>query len=320
MSQAPRPSPSDDTLSSDPAEAPAPASVDAPGPKGHGAAAIGPDKHIVDQLIEERAEGLIERPRVWALIKRFLYPALKYPEAIDIADRIGPLGARDVMETVSRDLRLDLDVKGQEHIPADGAFILVANHPTGIVDGLAVYDALKAVRPDMTFFANRDAIRVSPKLHEMIIPVEWVLEKRSRARTKETLLASAKAFRQGKAVVIFPSGGIAYPNWRLRLIERPWLTTTLSLARKHRVPVLPLNVRSRNSFIYYFFHAFSNELRNMTVFNEMLNKRGTTFRLRFGPAIAPEDLEGDVEAVTRALQDYTVHGLLRGKSWADYRP
>jgi hypothetical protein len=45
---------------------------------------------------------------------------------------------------------------------------VVCNHPTGIADGVAVYDVLKAVRPDLCFYANSDAHRVSPRLGEVL--------------------------------------------------------------------------------------------------------------------------------------------------------
>jgi putative hemolysin len=66
-----------------------------------------------------------------------------------MADEIAPLSGLAAMEYVSRLLALDLDVTGLENIPRSGAFIIVANHPTGIADGVAVYDALRQVRPDI---------------------------------------------------------------------------------------------------------------------------------------------------------------------------
>ena len=41
---------------------------------------------------------------------------------------------------------LAVDVRGLENLPAKGAALLICNHPTGIADGVAVYDALKARR------------------------------------------------------------------------------------------------------------------------------------------------------------------------------
>ena len=78
-------------------------------------------------------------------------------------------------------------MRGLHHLPRTGRCVIVANHPTGIADGIAVHDALKAARPDMVFYANSDAHRVSPRLSETLIPVEWVEKKRTRERTRLTL-------------------------------------------------------------------------------------------------------------------------------------
>lgn len=52
--------------------------------------------------------------------------------------------------------------------------MVTPNHPAGIADGIAVYQALKRVRSDLTFLANRDAIRICPGFAELIVPVEWL--------------------------------------------------------------------------------------------------------------------------------------------------
>ena len=78
--------------------------------------------------------------------------------------------------------------------------------------------------------------------------------------------------------MIFPSGRIAF--WKDgRLNERPWQSSAVTLARKQDVPILPVNVQSRNSGLFYWFANWNTELRDMTVFHELLNKRGKTFRI-----------------------------------------
>jgi putative hemolysin len=47
----------------------------------------------------------------------------------------------------------------------------------------------------------------------------------------------------------------------------------------------------------------------MTVFYELLNKQGDRFEFQVGKLIRPEELEGDVNDVTRALEKHTVHDL-----------
>jgi putative hemolysin len=266
--------------------------------------------HIADVLIAERGEKIVNS-RWWPVIRPILYKILHYDDAVRMADDIAPLPADAAMEYVSRLLSIDLDVKGLEHIPKHGAFILAANHPTGIADGVAVYDALRRVRSDVSIFTNRDALRVNPRLSEFLIPVEWREAFRDRAKMRETLQISSRAFREERAVVIFPSGRIAF--WKDgELNERPWISSAITLARKQNVPIVPVNVQSRNSGLFYWFANWNTELRDMTVFHELLNKRGKTFRLRFGPLIPQERFEdGDAAEVTERLQTHVVERLAK---------
>ena len=50
----------------------------------------------------------------------------------------------------------------------------------------------------------------------------------------------------------------------------------------------------------------------MTVFHELLNKRGKTFRIRFGPLIPQERFsQGEAGDVTARLQEHVVERLAR---------
>ncbi len=121
-----------------------------------------------------------------------LYAVLNYQKARRMADIIGNMRGYDALEFVSRLLDIQLDLTGMERIPKTGAVLMLANHPTGITDGIAVYDAVKRVRPDVMFYANSDAHRVCPAFDEALIPVEWVPAKRTRERTRVTLKMTEK--------------------------------------------------------------------------------------------------------------------------------
>jgi putative hemolysin len=264
--------------------------------------------HIADILIAERGEKIVNS-RFWPLLRPLLYKILHYHDAVRMADEVAPLPADAAMAYVSQLLSIDLDVKGLERLPKDGAVIIAANHPTGIADGVAVFDAITKVRPDISIFTNRDALRINSRLSEYLIPVEWREAFRDRQKMRETLTLSSRAFREGRAVVLFPSGRIAY--WKDgRLNERPWLSSAVTLARKQDVPIVPINVQSRNSGLFYWFANWNTELRDMTVFHELLNKRGKTFRLCVGPPIEPQRIaEGDPADITKRLQTHVVDRL-----------
>ena len=92
-----------------------------------------------------------------------------------------------------------------------------------------MFDFLSRHRPDMMIFANRDAVRVNPRFDEIIIPVEWREEFKSRDKARETLQLTNRAVQDGKATVLFPSGRIAFWN-EGRLTERPWKVSAVTLA------------------------------------------------------------------------------------------
>ena len=91
----------------------------------------------------------------------------------------------DTFQLLSDMLKMRVTVEGLEHLPRNGRAVVMPNHPAGIADGIAVFDALKDIRPDLAFFANRDAVRCHARLDEVIIPVEWMEERRNHAKSKE---------------------------------------------------------------------------------------------------------------------------------------
>jgi len=254
--------------------------------------------HIVDVLIAERAPKLTGGA-VWPVVRPSLYALLGYQRARAMADAIAPLGGQAALDFVADLLAVKVQVHGLDRIPKTGRLVLISNHPTGIADGIAVYDAIRPVRPDLIFFANSDALRVSPRLTETIIPVEWVEEKRTRERTRDTLTRAKAAFDAERALVIFPAGRLARRE-RGVLTDPPWQTSAFSLARKYDAPIVPMHLTGPWSYLFHLFDRFSQELRDITLFHELLNKRGQEFSLIVGRPIAPAAL--DVDAATASLR------------------
>jgi putative hemolysin len=259
--------------------------------------------HIVDVLIAERAPRLTRSP-AWPLVRPLLYALLDYAKARAMADAISELSGRDSLDYISRLLALEVEVLFPERIPAAGRCLIICNHPTGIADGVAVHDALMRVRADAIFFANADALRVSPRLSETLTPVEWVEAKRTREKNRLTLQAARDAFEAERAVVMFPAGRLARADGDGALSDPPWAPAAASLARKHSAPIVPIHVAGPWSTLFHAFHRVSPELRDMTLFHELLNKRGRPFRLTVGPTIPPERLDAEAAKSTYALKAY----------------
>lgn len=261
------------------------------------------DQHIVDELIEDRAPKLIHTP-FWPLVKAVGYPMLGYRRAVWMADQIADLTGTQCLDWMSQFLALDTDVTGLEHIPEEGACVIVANHPGGIADGLALWDAIRARRPDAVYFANRDALKVCTGLEERIIPVEWRDNERNRSQSRDLLKRSFAEFKAGKCVVIFPSGRMSEWNWKLRrLKDKVWHPTAVSMARKFKAPIIPLAVRQRMPFLYYLLAQINEELKDMTIFHGLMGKKGAKYHLDFAKPVDVAEHGGTDAELTLMLRD-----------------
>ena len=264
--------------------------------------------HIIDTLIEERAIRLMRYPALWSALKRGLYPLLLYDTAREIMDTIAPMSGEDAMNYLGTNLAMDVSATGLENIPRSGSAVVTPNHPAGIADGIAVYEAVKRVRDDVTLLANRDAIRICPGMADIIVPVEWRDEARTMAKTRETLREARRAFDQQRLVVIFPSGRLARPT-PLGLWERPWQATAFALAIKRGVPIVPMRVDGHNSVLYYLAWFVNREIKDMTLFREVVNKRGGKYKIDVGEPFEPS---GDPAELAKALRRFVVYGMRQG--------
>ncbi|MBL8538345.1 MAG: 1-acyl-sn-glycerol-3-phosphate acyltransferase [Hyphomonadaceae bacterium] len=281
------------------------------------APAAAPAKHIVDVLIEERAPRLSSGP-LWPIVRPPLFTLLNYNKAVRMADMIAPMGGREALESISQLLSVKIEVSGIERLPREGAFLILANHPTGITDGIALYDAVKTVRPDVKIYANSDAQRVCPRFDDILIPVEWVLAKRTRERTRVTLKMTDEAFAQQRPLMIFPAGRLGRVRDGL-LTDPEWMPTAVSLARKYELPIVPCHLAGPYAFWFHTFSQFSQELRDITLFHELLNKQGKTYSLTFGPPISHEHAAGDANSISRRIKHY-VERVLPHAPDASYDP
>lgn len=256
--------------------------------------------HIVDELLEERCEKLRANPVLWPVARPVLYKLLNYRAAKHMADDVANLTGAGAFQYITELLGLDMPKAGLEHIPATGRTILIGNHPTGLADGIVVFNALREIRPDLVFLANADALRVIPFATDLIIPVEWETSKRSLETARRTLEGVRQAMKEERALVIFPSGALAKWVPGQGLADKPWETSAVHMARKYKAPIVPMSLTGRNSLIYYLFSMLNEELRDITLFHELLDKTGMRLPIKFGPVIP-------LDSLPRAARDATAH-------------
>ncbi|MEO0487301.1 MAG: 1-acyl-sn-glycerol-3-phosphate acyltransferase [Pseudomonadota bacterium] len=256
-------------------------------------------------LIAERAPWLYRPGAAPGLARSVLDRLLMLPETLELGASLDPLPAAGIMAQMEARIARRVSVRGLSHIPRSSAALIVANHPTGIADAIMLHHALTRVREDLFYFANRDILRVFPQFETMIAPVEWRLEKRSHAKTRETMAFTRRAVEDRRLGVIFPSGRLAKRRG-LKLYERPWMASAAMIARKFDLPIIPVNIQARNSALFYLFDAIHPTLRDITLFYETLNKDRQPFHITVGEPISPAALPRSSDQAIEVLRRETL--------------
>ncbi len=246
-------------------------------------------KDRLDPLIAERAPWLF-RDRASARATRVtLMRLLGYNRTLDLGGLYRDWPTDRIMHHISNLLARDVEISGLESVPRQGAALIVANHPTGIADGIMLHHAIRSRRPDLFIYANADILRILPQFESLIVPVEWRQDKRTRAKTRETMECTRRAIDEGRLGLIFPSGRLAKRRG-LSLHEREWMPSAAMIARKYNLPVIPVNIRARNSALFYLFDLLHPTLRDITLFHETLNKDRQPYRISIGEPISASAL------------------------------
>ncbi len=165
-------------------------------------------------------------------------------------------------------------------IPSEGRVIIVANHPIGSLDGLALLKLVRTVRPDVRIVANDLLAQIEP-IRSLFIPVDNLSGKVSHKTQYKTMLA---ALENNEAVIMFPAGEVSRirPNG---VRDGKWKGGFLRLAEKTKAPILPILVEARNSALFYSLSAIYKPLGTMMLVQEMFNKDDQEIQFHIGKPI-----------------------------------
>jgi putative hemolysin len=258
---------------------------------------------LVDEMIADRAPSLAtSRWAPW--YRRLIDRMIGYQGLVDLVDQCRRCrSGAELADLIVERTALVATSAGLQRTPVAGGCILIANHPTGIADGVALYGQIRPLRRDVSMLVFHDVLKVNPAAADVFIPVEWRPRLRDTTNLLQTMAGTLRAAAAGRVVVMFPSGRLAFWNG-LRLRERPWRSTFVTLALKYDVPVIPTHIAARNSWAFYALSQISTELRDIPSIREAQNKAGTHYRITFGRPIQPRDLDGDPDVTAVRLQRF----------------
>ena len=189
------------------------------------------------------------------------------------------------------DVRLDVSA-GQwppRGLP-DQPLVMIANHPFGIGDGIAILALAEQLGRPFRVLINKELLKV-PEIRPYSLSIDFAETKEAMANNLAVRREALALLKSGVTIVVFPAGGVATARAPFgRASELPWKTFTARLIREAEAAVLPIHFEGQNSWLFHLASQVSLTLRLSLLVREFKRLVGSVMRVRIGEVISYETL------------------------------
>jgi len=208
-------------------------------------------------LIDIEKAFNVKNPSLYKIIPAFIFKKLK---KLIHQDELN-----EIINTYSDKTGLDFSKKGLDHmgvktksvgeqnIPKSGGIIIVANHPLGGLDGVAIINEVGKVRNDVHILVNDILLQIK-NFKPIFIPInKHGKNSRTNLSFIDTLYAS------NKCIILFPAGMVSRRQKNKKIEDLEWKKSFISKSIKHK--------------------------RDVFLADEMFKQKGNTIIFKFGKPI-----------------------------------
>ena len=193
----------------------------------------------------------------------------------------GPRMWRDALEMIGTRLEINAPEDWYTRLP-DGPLVIIANHPFGIADGIAILSIAERIGRPYRCLLNTDFMRL-PEVQELGLPIDFNETKEALATNLKTRNEARRLLKKGVTLVIFPAGGVATAEKPFgRAEELPWKAFTARLIQQASATVLPVYFEGQNSALFHFVSRHSLSLRLSLLVLEFRHHIGASIRATIG--------------------------------------
>lgn len=262
----------------------------------------------VDTLLRQHLPHLSNNPVLRPLLGQGLRWLLHEKAFQHFASSYPHLRGLDFVEQALQQIDFDYKVSEAEleHIPSSGRVIIVANHPIGSLDGLALLRLLGRIRPDVKIVANQLLAQLTA-LRPLLLPVDNMHGKTDRrailAMGEHLASEGALVTSRRRSIATRHQGGEGWPLAR----------GLIKLAQRTRTPLVPIHVGGRNGLGFYFGAWLNNAWAGLLLVKQLFRQQGGRIPVTIGARI-PVDSFRDLPAKTAAqLVRSHLYRIGRGK-------
>ena len=250
-----------------------------------------------------------KNPKLGRLIPGFVYRFLSRILRIDFMNSIlynhGYKKDVDFARASIEVFNVTLDVIGREHLPPEGRFVFVSNHPLGGFDGMMIISELSRTYPKLKVLVN-DLLTNVKNMDGIFVPIN-----KHGAQVTDNVRRINALFQSDQQIMTFPAGLVSRrKKGVIRDVE--WQKSFITKARQTKRDVVPIHVTGRNSDFFYLLsnvRKFLGIKANIEMFflpNETYKHRNKHFRITFGKPIpyATFDTRHSPQAWAQLVKEY----------------
>lgn len=193
----------------------------------------------------------------------------------------------------------------------DRPIVLIANHPFGILDGIAAMTIAEDLGRPFKVLINMELMKV-PELRPYSLPIDFRQTRAAQETNLRTRDEAIRALGEGTTIIVFPAGGVATASTPFgRAVELPWKPSTARMLQATRASVLPVYFEGQCGPLFHLATRVSMTLRLSMLIREFRRSVGRRLVARVGDVVPFEALQhaGDRKALMGELYEL-VHRLI----------
>ncbi|MDO5760535.1 MAG: 1-acyl-sn-glycerol-3-phosphate acyltransferase [Bacteroidota bacterium] len=224
---------------------------------------------------------------LYRLMPKFVFSWLKKLIHLDEINRIiyehRDKQGVDFANAVLDELQIKLEIINPQNIPINGRELVVANHPIGSIDGMALISVIGQKRKDILFPVN-DILCQLPGLKGIFVPINKYGKNNANHNTLN------EAFGGNSIMMFFPAGTESKIIGG-KLQDFAWKKSFVQQAQIYQRDIIPVYIEGRNSKGFYRlykirkFFGVKFDLEMILLPREMFAQKGKTITLTFGKSI-----------------------------------
>lgn len=173
-----------------------------------------------------------------------------------------------------------VSARDNEAMPTEGRCVIVANHPLGGLDGLALLHMVLNIRSDVRIVAN-EVLSNLQALDEYLLPINNLNGETSRSR----MTAISRCLEEDMAVIIFPAGEVSRTRW-LKVRDSNWGKGFYLFAKRTNARVVPIFIGGKNSFWFYAWSKINSVAAMMLLPRQMWRQRNKVITIKVGTPLS----------------------------------